>query len=176
MCAPTPLGSANPGSPTSGLRKLRALNRAGAAHYRALGTIVSFDSIEKLLEVGRRGNGPTGETREFTWSKLETRSGQKGIRAAWIGLESSTGRSKNKRAQRVPHRWAAEVAVTLQGAEGDWKPRHQGDNPWVAEQLKPVTAGAIPAVWKAEARCAGVLLEGKCRLATSRCPKPNPRC
>ena len=34
--------------------------------------------------------------------------------------------------------------------EGDWKPWHQGDNPWVAVQLKPVTAGEIPAVRKAE--------------------------
>lgn len=171
MCAPTPLGSANPAPPMLGLRKLRALNRAGAAHYRALGAIASFDSIGFVQEVGRRGNGPTGKATWWSrWRKLETRSGQKGIR---VLLESSTGRSKNKRAQRVPHRWAAEGTVKCQGAEGDWKPRHQGDNPWVAVQLKPVTAGAIPAVRKAEARCAQVLLEGKRRLATSRRPKPN---
>lgn len=159
MCAPTPLGSANSRWLTSRLRKLRALNRAGAAHYRALDAIASFDSIVKTevgwavpaqvglavhSQVGRRGNGPTGDTERL---KPETRSGQKGIRA---NPESSTGCSKKERAQRVPHRWAAEVVVTLQRAEGDWKPWHQGDNPWVAVQLKPVTAGAIPAVRKAE--------------------------
>lgn len=143
MCAPTPLGSANPGLPTSGLRKLRALNRAGAAHYRALGAIASFDSIESQ-DVGRRGNGPTGDTSRL---KPETRSGQKGIRAS---PESSTGRTLNRRAQRVPHRWAAEGTMKCQGAEGDWKPWHCSDNGQVAVQLKPVTAGAIPAVRKAE--------------------------
>lgn len=185
MCAPTPLGSANPGPPTSGLRKLRALSRAGAAHNRALVARATFDSNDGFGEVGRRGNGPTGEALVGSRLKPETRPGQKGI---WAMLESPTGRSEKGRARRVPHRWAAEVAVTLQGAEGDWRPWHQGDNPWVAGQLKPVTAGANPAVRKAEtpgrktpdtvgwqAGCALVFLGGRCLLATSGHRKPDVR-
>lgn len=175
MCAPTPLGSVNSRPPTSRLRKLRARNRAGAAHYRALGAIASFDSIA-CKEVGRRGNGPTGEAGAKPLRKPGTRSGRKGIRAVGLVLESSTGRSETRRARRVPHRWAAEVAVTLQGAEGDWKPRHQGDNPWVAVQLKPVTAGAIPAVRKAERQgmvltCRPDALE--CSRRVSACSQPR---
>jgi hypothetical protein len=161
MCAPTPLGSANLRLPTSGLRKLRALNRAGAAHNRALVARAIFDSIARTplggasaqRQVGRRGNGPTGEALEGSRRKPETRSGEKGVRVRLV-LESPTGRTRKRRAQRVPHRWAAEVAATPQGAEGDWKPRHHPDNGWVAGQLKPVTAGGNPAMRKADAGCA----------------------
>lgn len=179
MCAPTPLGSANPRPPTSGLRKLRALSRAGAAHNRALVARAIFDSIAQKQvglavpgQVGRRGNGPRGEAGAKPWRKPETRSEEKGARAVVV-LKSPTGRTRKRRAQRVPHRWAAEGAVRHQGAEGDWKPWHQGDNPWVAGQLKPVTAGGNPAVRKAEAGCALVFLGGRCLLATSRHRKPN---